>query len=223
MADVQCPPSLLDSQCFPIPVVPSGSFAPATYSQVQSGRKPTTSAAATRKPPPSTWMPACHPRVDAVASEVHNYFLNHWDFPTEKAKKTFLRAGFSRVTCLYFPLARDDRIHFACRLLTVLFLIDDVLEGMSFAEGEVYNARLIPISRGDVLPDSKSPTIAVVTAKATFRNNSGRICDIRFVGQHARSRQRSGRCRSGANLLIHARSDRSKSDVYHRHRQLPRV
>lgn len=182
MADVQCQPSPLDSQYFPTPDVPSSSFAQAAYPQVQSEKKPKTSAAAVRKPPPSTWMPACHPRVDAVASEVHGYFLDHWNFPTEKAKKTFLKAGFPRVTCLYFPLAQNDRIHFACRLLTVLFLIDDVLEGMSFAEGEAYNERLIPISRGDVLPDSNFPTIAAVIAKATFRNNSSRICDIRLMG-----------------------------------------
>lgn len=76
------------------------------------------------KPQPSAWKPLCHPRVDEVSSEVDGYFLQHWNFPSEKAVKTFLEAGFSRVTCLYFPLAKDDRIHFACRLLTVLFLID---------------------------------------------------------------------------------------------------
>lgn len=181
MADVQCQAGPLDSPYFPTLDVSSSSFAQATYPQVQSEKKATKSAAAVRKPPPSTWMPACHPRVDAVASEVNAYFLKHWDFPNEKVKKTFLKAGFSRVTCLYFPLAQDDRIHFACRLLTVLFLIDDVLEEMSFAEGEAYNERLIPISRGDVLPDSNSPAIAALTAKVTFRNNSCRICDIRFM------------------------------------------
>lgn len=73
---------------------------------------------------PSVWEPLCHPRVDEVSFEVDGYFLRHWNFPSEKAAKAFLEAGFSRVTCLYFPLAKDDRIHFACRLLTVLFLID---------------------------------------------------------------------------------------------------
>ncbi len=33
----------------------------------------------------------------------------------------------------------------------------DVLEHMSFADGEAYNNRLIPISRGDVLPDRTKP------------------------------------------------------------------
>ncbi|OCL11144.1 Aristolochene synthase [Glonium stellatum] len=113
--------------------------------------------AVTWEPPVSFWKPLCHPRAEEVAREVDGYFLDHWKFPNAKAEKTFVKAGFSRVTCLYFPLAKDDRIHFACRLLTVLFLIDDVLEDMSFAEGEAYNEKLIPISRGDVLPDRSIP------------------------------------------------------------------
>lgn len=106
--------------------------------------------------PASRWTSKCHPRVDEVSQEVDGYFLQHWPFPDDKSRKVFLKAGFSRVTCLYFPLAKDDRIHFACRLLTVLFLIDDVLEEMSLAEGEKYNAKLIPISRGEVLPNRRS-------------------------------------------------------------------
>lgn len=76
------------------------------------------------KPQPSLWKPLCHPRVGEVSLEVDGYFLHHWKFPSKKAEKVFVEAAFSRLTCLYFPLAKDDRIHFACRLLTVLFLID---------------------------------------------------------------------------------------------------
>ncbi len=76
------------------------------------------------KPPPSAWTPLCHPRADDVARTVDNYFLEHWPFLTHKYEEKFLRAGFSRVTCLYFPTAKDDRIEYACRLLTILFLID---------------------------------------------------------------------------------------------------
>ncbi|RYP52873.1 hypothetical protein DL768_002043 [Monosporascus sp. mg162] len=108
-------------------------------------------------PPPTQWSYLCHPRLKEVQDEVDGYFLENWKFPSFKAVRTFLDAKFSEVTCLYFPLALDDRIHFACRLLTVLFLIDDVLEHMSFADGEAYNNRLIPISRGDVLPDRTKP------------------------------------------------------------------
>ena len=78
-------------------------------------------------PPPSLFEPICHPLVDSVTKQVDGYFLQHWDFPNERAREKFVAAGFSRVTCLYFPKSLDDRIHFACRLLTVLFLIDGKL------------------------------------------------------------------------------------------------
>lgn len=107
--------------------------------------------------PKSDWTPYCHPRVEEVSREVDGYFLEHWEFPNAKAERVFVNAGFSRVTCLYFPLAKDDRIHFACRLLTLLFLIDDILEEMSFDDGSAYNEKLIPIARGDVKPDRNIP------------------------------------------------------------------
>lgn len=74
--------------------------------------------------PPSKWQALSHPRSKDVSHEVDSFFLENWNFANEKAKKTFLKAGFSTVTCLYFPLAKSDRIHYACRLLTILFLID---------------------------------------------------------------------------------------------------
>lgn len=76
------------------------------------------------KVPTSAWQPLRHPRADQVSREVNAYFIQHWPFPNSKAERKFVNAGFPNVTCLYFPLAKDDRIHFACRLLTVLFLID---------------------------------------------------------------------------------------------------
>jgi hypothetical protein len=77
--------------------------------------------------PPAYFKPICHPRMRVVATEVDGYFLKHWPFPNDKARKKFLDAGFSRVTCLYYPEALDDRIHFGCRLLTLLFLIDGMV------------------------------------------------------------------------------------------------
>ncbi|RDL40131.1 Aristolochene synthase [Venustampulla echinocandica] len=106
---------------------------------------------------PSTWVPAAHPSVDSISDQVDGWFLQHWPFLGLKARKKFVAAGFSRVTCLYFPLARDDRIAFACKLLTILFLIDDILEDMSFDDGKAYNERLMPIARGDVKPDPSIP------------------------------------------------------------------
>lgn len=95
--------------------------------------------------------------MDEVSHDVDQYFLRHWKFPGEKARKNFVAADFSGVTCLYFPLARNDRIHTACRLLTILFLIDDDLEEMSLEQGEAYNARLMPIARGHMLPNRNDP------------------------------------------------------------------
>jgi aristolochene synthase len=74
--------------------------------------------------PQSRFVPKCHPQEKQITEQVDGYFLTHWPFKTEKDRKKFVAAGFSRVTCLYFPMAKDDRIHFACRLLTLLFLID---------------------------------------------------------------------------------------------------
>lgn len=68
--------------------------------------------------------PQTHPLEPQVSQEVNSYFLEHWPFPSEKARSKFIGAGFPRVACMYFPLALDDRIHFACRLLTLLFLVD---------------------------------------------------------------------------------------------------
>jgi hypothetical protein len=74
--------------------------------------------------PPSHLLPQCYHREKHVTEEVNAYFLEHWPFENEKSRTKFVHAGFSTVTCWYFPKALDDRIHFACRLLTLLFLID---------------------------------------------------------------------------------------------------
>lgn len=105
------------------------------------------------RPPPSIFTPMLHPNVNESSRDVENYYLQHWDFPSEDAKKKFVAAGFSRVTCLYFPKALDDRIQFACSLLTILFLIDDQLESMSLADGAAYNESLMPLCRGTTHPD----------------------------------------------------------------------
>ncbi|OTB14756.1 hypothetical protein K445DRAFT_12539 [Daldinia sp. EC12] len=105
----------------------------------------------------STFTLLCHPRFEVVERETNEYFIANWPFPDVNSRDKFLKAGFSRCTCVYFPKAKDDRIHFACRLLTLLFLIDDVLEDMSFEEGTAYNGRLMSIIRGDEVPDRSIP------------------------------------------------------------------
>lgn len=76
------------------------------------------------KIPPSAWTPCYHPITKEITQEVDEYFLSRWNWPDQESKDRFVAAGFSRVTCLYFPLARCDRIGLACKLLAVLFLVD---------------------------------------------------------------------------------------------------
>ena len=78
-------------------------------------------------PSTSLFTPICHPLVSEAIRDVDGYYLQNWGFPSEASKKKFVAAGFSRVTCLYFPKAQDDRIKMACSLLTILFLIDGSL------------------------------------------------------------------------------------------------
>ena len=78
-------------------------------------------------PPPPLIKPSCHPLEPQITEEVDAYFIKHWPFPNEKAIQKFRDAGFSRVTCCYYPEALKDRIGFGCRLLTLLFLIDGTL------------------------------------------------------------------------------------------------
>lgn len=105
----------------------------------------------------STWKSSIHPKVEEIIAQVDGWFLQHWPFANEGARKKFVAAGFSRVTCLYFPRAHDERIASACKLLTILFLIDDLLEEMSFVEGRAYNEHLMPIAEGKVAPDCSVP------------------------------------------------------------------
>ena len=86
--------------------------------------KPATAPTPSLSTPASLFRHQCHHLVDPISKEVDGYFLENWNFETEKAKEKFVAAGFSRVTCLYFPMALDNRIQFACRLLTILFLMD---------------------------------------------------------------------------------------------------
>jgi len=79
---------------------------------------------------PSKWIPQVHSLAEEVGNNVEEYFLQNWVFPSQDSQAKFLKAGFSRVTCLYFPMAKDDRIEYACRLLTVLFLIDGENEAL---------------------------------------------------------------------------------------------
>jgi len=92
---------------------------------VRDAATPLSTAAFVRNEVPQTIFRAqIHKNEQGVTAEVNDYFLKHWPFENERARMKFIAVGFSRVTCYYFPLALDDRIALACRLITLLFLID---------------------------------------------------------------------------------------------------
>ncbi|KAL8829596.1 MAG: hypothetical protein Q9191_001923 [Dirinaria sp. TL-2023a] len=101
--------------------------------------------------------PLCHGSVEMMSRAVNDFYLEHWPFPDEKARKKFVIAGFPTVTCLYFPKGLESRMPQACSLLSILFLIDDQLECMSLEEGKAYNDRLKPLCRGESLPSRSDP------------------------------------------------------------------
>lgn len=86
--------------------------------------RPSSNGNASPRVPESIFTPIYHPIMEDAIRDVDGYFLQQWHFPDMKSRKKFVAAGFSRVTCLYFPKALNERIRMACSLLTILFLID---------------------------------------------------------------------------------------------------
>jgi len=158
------------------------------------------------KIPESIWIPQCQPRVDEVVKEVDGYFLEHWNFTGERERNVFVAAGFSRVTSLYFPMAKDDRIHFACRLLTVLFLIDDELEDMSFEDGAAYNERLITLSRGEGQPDRKFFTVLSFLQALCLEFPYTNLCNVQGL-----SRLNSSSSTCGSPCVLSTKSSPTRS------------
>ncbi|KAI1499290.1 Aristolochene synthase [Biscogniauxia marginata] len=107
---------------------------------------------------PSIFKPLCHPLYPKIAKETDEYFLKYWKFPDEKSRRKFLAADYSRFACLNYPLSLDDRIGFACRIITLLFLTDDEIDYMPLADAEAYNEKLILIARGLQKPDRTVPS-----------------------------------------------------------------
>ncbi|KAI1356556.1 Aristolochene synthase from penicillium Roqueforti [Xylaria sp. FL0043] len=155
--------------------------------------------------------PSWYHDMDAVIRDVDSYFLDRWDFPSEKARRKFVVAGFSRVTCMYYPMAEQDRIGFACKLLTVLFLIDDLLEDMSFEDGEAYNAALMPIMTGEKKPNRDIPAESIMwdlweDMRACDLDLANEILEPTFVFMRAQTdRQRKNVKGLGAYLLYRER------------------
>ncbi|KAI5923116.1 terpenoid synthase [Camillea tinctor] len=98
-----------------------------------------------------------HPDAYDVVQQVNEFFLENWPFPTEKHRKRFVEEGYAWFVGIDCPLSLDDRIHWGCRLLTTGFLIDDLLDRMSVAEGAEHNSKVIECARGQLIPDRNAP------------------------------------------------------------------
>ncbi|KAJ5156102.1 hypothetical protein N7492_008905 [Penicillium capsulatum] len=98
-----------------------------------------------------------HPNSVAVVNEVNEFYLKSWPFKTEKHAQRFVDEGFAWFVCINCPLSLDERMHWGCRLLTIGFLIDDVLDRMSVEEGVEHNSQVIECARGTLLPDRNQP------------------------------------------------------------------
>ncbi|KAI0387389.1 Aristolochene synthase in complex with 12,13-Difluorofarnesyl diphosphate [Hypomontagnella monticulosa] len=107
--------------------------------------------------PGAPWTPLTHPFCHLVTKEVNNYFLQHWPFPDDKSRQTFIAADLQRAACWIFPKSLSDRIHLACRLLTLAALVGDHLGRISLEDGAAITDRLMPISRGTGLPNRAVP------------------------------------------------------------------
>ncbi|KAI0146376.1 Aristolochene synthase in complex with 12,13 Difluorofarnesyl diphosphate [Xylariaceae sp. FL1272] len=110
-----------------------------------------------RQIPSSGLTAMCHPLTEKAIREVNEFFLEHWKFPSPQVRKRFEGDGMTRVTCFYVCKSLDDRLILACRLITLLFLIDDVLEHMSLEEGKAYNEKTFTFFRGDAQPNRTVP------------------------------------------------------------------
>ncbi|KAI1176094.1 Aristolochene synthase from penicillium Roqueforti [Nemania sp. FL0916] len=169
---------------------------------------------------PSTPEPYLKPSwyhdMDRIISEVDQYFLDNWNFTSEKERKKFVVAGFSRVTCMYYPMADDDRIASACKLLTILFLIDDLLEDMSFEDGEAYNNALMPIMRGDKLPNRDIPAEAMMwdlweDMRALDFDLANEILEPTFVFMRAQTDRERKNIKGFGSYLIYRERDVGKA------------
>lgn len=106
---------------------------------------------------PTTLNARLHPCWESVVGEVNNFFLTHWPMKTEQHRRRFVEEGYAWFVCILCPMSLNDRMHWGCRLLTVGFLIDDLLDRMSVADGKAHQDRIVECCRGSVTPDRSKP------------------------------------------------------------------
>ncbi|KAL8950081.1 MAG: hypothetical protein Q9222_003865 [Ikaeria aurantiellina] len=108
-------------------------------------------------PPPTMFPIKGHPQTDEVCAQLDDYFYKNWPWKDEATGQKFLRSETNKWTCLALPNARDDRIYDSVRVVTLLFLLDDVAEDLSISEGQALYKRLVPLALGKALPNRADP------------------------------------------------------------------
>lgn len=106
---------------------------------------------------PTIFTPCTHPKTDQVSARVGVFFITHWPFKNDEPKERFLKDCYTLVACINCPLSLDERLHFGCRLLTINFLIDDMLESISVEERVFHQNMLVESARGTFQPNENAP------------------------------------------------------------------
>ena len=66
----------------------------------------------------------CHPNADAVCAEVDAFFTEHWPWPSDAVRDSFLKTEAARWPCWAYPYAKNERIVDATKLVVLFYLLD---------------------------------------------------------------------------------------------------
>ncbi|KAJ6532334.1 hypothetical protein DFH09DRAFT_1182403 [Mycena vulgaris] len=77
----------------------------------------------------STSYPArIHPRADELSAETYAFFLETWPFTSQGQRDLFVRSNLPLGLCATIPDGDFERTGWSCRLIVLLFLLDDWFE-----------------------------------------------------------------------------------------------
>jgi len=107
--------------------------------------------------PETTLKVECHPCHDEITRELDEYFLAHWPFTSDNARKKFLKSKINLYTCLALPHGDEKRVKLACELVTLNFLVDDYLDSLSYTDGGALVRKLTAIASGRLAPNHADP------------------------------------------------------------------
>lgn len=103
-----------------------------------------------------------HPNADLISKNVDQFFLMLWPFKNDEQEERFVEDCYTLTACANCPMSRDRRLDFGCRLLTITFLVDDILEPMSLEERAFHQNMMVESARGTFQPDEKAPAQRVM-------------------------------------------------------------